>query len=82
MSYLSDKDYEKEKQNVARYHNWIEIPLLICFFIGIITAAFNFTIAGFTPIVWFIISFWCTLVIICMEVTMIRTALTRKESDS
>jgi len=82
MSHLSDEEYEKEKSNITKYHNWMEIPLLICFFISIITAAFNFTIAGFTPIIWFVLSFWCTLVIICMEVTMIRTALTRKESTS
>jgi len=82
MSELSNEDYEKEKQNVTRYHNWMEIPLIIFFFIGIITAAFNFTIGGFTPIIWFVLSFWCTLVIICMEVTMIRTAVVRKKSNS
>lgn len=78
MSHLSDEDYETEKDNVTRYHNWMEIPLIICFLIGIITAAVNLTVGGFTPVIWFILSFWCVLVIICMEVTMIRAAVERK----
>ena len=79
MTHLSDEDYEKEKQNITRYHNWMEIPLIIFFFIGIITAAFNLTIGGITPIIWFVLSLWCVLVIICMEVTMIRAAVERKK---
>jgi hypothetical protein len=79
MSHLSDEDYESEKNNVTRYHNLMEIPLIICFFIGIITAAFNLTVGGFTPVVWFVLSFWCVLVIVCMEVTMIRAAVERRK---
>ena len=79
VNQISDKEYEVEKKRVTRYHNIIEIPVLIFLFIGIITAALNVTIGGFTPIVWFLLSFWCVLVIICMEVTMIRAALERKK---
>ncbi len=79
MGQLSDEEYEVEKKNVTRYHNILEIPLIIFFFAGIITAALNITINGVTPLVWFLLSFWCILVIICMETTMIRAALERKK---
>jgi fatty acid desaturase len=79
MAQLSDEEYEAEKKNVTRYHNMIEIPVLIFLFAGIITAALNVTISGFTPIMWFLLSFWCVLVIICMEVTMTRAAVERKK---
>ena len=79
MTYLSEEEYEKEKKNITRYHNMLEIPLIIFLFIGIITAVLNVTLGGVTPIVWFVLSFWCILVIICMEITMIRAALERKK---
>ena len=79
MAELSDEEYEAEKKNITRYHNILEIPLVIFLFIGIITAVFNVTLGGVTPIVWFLLSFWCILVIICMEVTIIRAALERKK---
>ena len=79
MAHLSDDEYEAEKKNITRYHNLLEIPLIIFFFICIITAIFNITINGLTPIVWVLLSFWCILVIICMEVTMIRAALERNK---
>lgn len=79
MAQKSDEEYETEKKRVTRYHNLLEWPVLIFLFIGIITAALNVTISGFTPIVWFLLSFWSVLVIICMEVTMIRAALERKK---
>ena len=79
MVELSDEEYEAEKKNITRYHNILEIPLVIFLFIGIITVVFNVTLGGVTPIVWFLLSFWCILVIICMEVTMIRAALERKK---
>ena len=78
MANLSDEEYEAEKKNITRYHNVLEIPLIIFFFVGIITAALNITINGVTPLVWFLLSFWCILVIICMETTMIRAALELK----
>ena len=79
MAYLSEEEYEKEKKNITRYHNMLEIPLIIFLFIGIITAVLNITLGGVTPIIWFVLSFWCILVIICMEITMIRAALERKK---
>jgi hypothetical protein len=40
------------------------------------------TIGGLTPMYWFLLSFWCILIIICMEVSMIRTFLeSRKKSE-
>jgi len=79
VAHLSEEEYEKEKKNITRYHNMLEIPLIIFLFIGIITAVLNVTLGGVTPIVWFVLSFWCILVIICMEITMIRAALERKK---
>jgi fatty acid desaturase len=79
MSQKSDEEYEAEKKNVTRYHNMLEVPVLIFLFAGVITAALNVTISGFTPIVWFLLSFWSVLVIICMEITMIRAALERRK---
>ena len=79
MAQKSDEEYEIEKKNITRYHNMLEWPVLIFLFIGIITAALNVTISGFTPVVWFLLSFWCVLVIICMEITMTRAALERKK---
>jgi len=79
MSQKSDEEYEAEKKNVTRYHNMLEVPVLIFLFAGVITAALNVTISGFTPIVWFLLSFWSVLVIICMEMTMIRAALERRK---
>ena len=79
MAQMSEEEYEVEKKNITRYHGLLEIPVLIFFFIGIITAALNLTISGFTPFLWFFLSFWCVLIIICMNVTMIRAALERKK---
>jgi hypothetical protein len=79
MAQKSEEEYEAEKKRVTRYHNLLEIPVLIFLFIGIITAALNVTISGFTPNVWFLLSFWCVLVIICMEITMARFALEHKK---
>ena len=79
MEQKSDEEYEAEKKRVTQYHNILEIPVLIFLFAGIITAGLNVTVGGFTPIVWFLLSFWCVLVIICMEVTMSRAALERKK---
>jgi hypothetical protein len=78
---MSDEEFEAEKRNISRYHNLLEWPLIIFFFIGIITAAFNVTISGFTPVHWFVLSFWFVLVIICMEVTMIRANLEHKSQS-
>ena len=77
MGHLPDDEYEAEKAKVTRYHDILEYPVLIFLFIGIIAAAFDLKLGGFTPTIWLIISLWCVLVIICMEITMIRTTLER-----
>ncbi len=51
---------------------WLVVALLI---VGIVTAALDITLGGFTPIVWFVLSFGLILIIICMEVSMIRAFL-------
>ena len=79
MAQIPDEEYETDKKRVTRYHNILEIPILIFLFLGIITATLRVTISGFTPIIWFLLCFWCVLVIICMEITMIRSALERKK---
>ena len=79
MTELSDEQFEVEKKKFTRYHEILELPLIIFFFVGIITAALNVTIGGFSPILWFVLSFWFVLVIICMEVSMIRANLDRKK---
>jgi hypothetical protein len=76
---MSDEQYEAEKKKVTRYQNILEWPVIICLFLGIVTAALNVTVSGFSPILWFVLSFWFVLVIICMEVTMIRANLERKK---
>ena len=79
MAELSDQQFEVEKKKFTRYHEILEWPLIIFFFVGIITAALIVTIGGFSPILWFMLSFWFVLIIICMEVSMIRANLDRKK---
>ena len=79
MTELSDEQFEIEKKKFTRYHEILEWPLIIFFFVGIITAALDVTISGFSPILWFVLSFWFVLVIICMEVSMIRANLDRRK---
>jgi uncharacterized membrane protein YiaA len=55
---------------------WLVVAMLI---VGIVTAALNATFGGFTPIMWFLIAFVAILIIICSEVTMIRTFLESKK---
>jgi len=79
MAQMSDEEFEAEQKKFKRYHNLLEWPLIIFFFIGIIAAALNVTVGGFTPVIWFVLSFWFVFVIICMEVSMIRANLERKK---
>jgi len=44
----------------------------ITFLTGIITAALNIILAGFTPTIWFLISIQTVLVTICVEITTLR----------
>lgn len=55
---------------------WLVIILLI---VGVITAVLNITLAGFTPIIWVLLSSWALIMIICTEVTQIRESLEKKE---
>jgi uncharacterized membrane protein YiaA len=67
--------YDVESKKFTRYHNileWLAMALLV---VGIVTAAIDITLGGFTPIIWFILSFGVILIIICMEVSMIRAFL-------
>ncbi len=79
MAEMSDEEFKAEQKKFTRYHEMLEWPLIIFFFIGIIAAALNVTVGGFTPVIWFVLSFWFVLVIICMEVSMIRANLERKK---
>jgi len=55
---------------------WLVAAMLI---VGIVTAALNATLGGFTPIMWFLIAFVAILIIICTEVTQIREFLENKK---
>lgn len=61
--------------DLKKIRNLLEWPVMIFFLVGILTAALNLTIAGFSPIVWFVISLWSLILIICMETSMIREHL-------
>jgi hypothetical protein len=79
MTQMSEEEYEVESKKFTKYHGILEWPLIIFFFIGVITAVFNVTIGGLTPVYWFLLSFWCILIIICMEISMIRVFLEHKK---
>ena len=51
---------------------WLAMIFLI---VGIVTAVLNVTFGGFTPILWFLLSFVAILIIICCEVTLLRNFL-------
>ena len=61
--------------SLEKLHEIWEWPVIVFFFVGIVTAAFNITLAGFTPLIWFVLSFGLILIIVCMEVSMIRAFL-------
>jgi len=65
--------------NLEKLHDIWEWPVIIFFFVGIFTAAFDMTLAGFTPLIWFLISLWFLVMIICFEATMIREHLKNKK---
>lgn len=64
--------------DLRKIRDLLEWPVMIFLLVGIITAALNLTIAGFTPIIWFILSFWSLILITCMEISMIREHLEGK----
>ena len=57
----------------------LEWLVMILLFVGVVTAVLNITLAGFTPIIWVLISLWALVLIICTEVTQIREFLEKKE---
>lgn len=63
---------------LKKLRDLFEWPIMIFLVVGIVTAAINLTISGFSPVVWFLISFWFLLITICMEVSMIRQHLESK----
>ena len=73
--YQDEKVYEVESKKFTRYHGILELLFMALFLVGIVTAALDVAFGGFTPIIWFVLSFGVILVIICMEVSMIRAFL-------
>ena len=64
--------------NVDKIHNGLEVIIGVTFLLGIVTASSKLTLAGFTPIIWFLISIQTVLVTICVEITTIRQNRTGK----
>ena len=58
--------------NVGKIHNRLELIIGVTFVLGIVTASLNLRLAGFTPLIWFLISIQSVLVTICVEITTIR----------
>jgi uncharacterized membrane protein YiaA len=67
--------YEVESKKFTRYHEMLEWLFMALLVVGIVTTALDATLGGFTPLIWFVLSFGVILVIICMEVSMIRAFL-------
>ena len=66
---------------LKKWRELFEWPVMIFLIVGIVTTALDVKIGSFTPIIWFLISFWFLLIVICMEVTMIHEFLEKlKES--
>ncbi len=78
--YEDEKAYEVESKKFTRYHDMLEWLFIALLLVGIITAVLDVTIGGFTPIIWFVLSFGVILVIICMEVSMIRAFLESRKN--
>lgn len=57
---------------VNKTHDMLEWMIGITFLTGLVTAVTKKTIAGFTPLIWFLISIQTVLVTICFEVTTLR----------
>jgi len=73
--------YEVESKKFTRYHNILEWPAMAFLIVGIVTAALNVDLGGFTPLIWFVLALFVTLIIICMEVSMIRAFLESRKRD-
>ena len=64
--------------NVDKVHDGLEVIIGITFLLGIVTASLKLTLAGFAPIIWFLISIQTVLVTICVEITTVRENLMGK----
>lgn len=64
--------------NVDKVHNGLEGVIGTTFLFGIVTASLKLTLAGFTPMIWFLISIQTVLVTICLEITTVRQRLRGK----
>lgn len=78
-AYEDEKAYKVGSNKFTRYHNILEWIFMALFVVGIVTAALDITLSGFTPIIWFVLSFGVILIIICMEVSMIRAFLESRD---
>ena len=74
-----EERYEVDKKKIKLYRNILEPLVIALMIVGIVTAALDVTFGGFAPIFWFVLAFGWVLIIICMEVTMIRTFLESKK---
>ena len=73
--------YEIESKKFTKYHEVLEWPAMALLITGIVTAALDVYIAGFTPLIWFVLSFGFILIITCMEISMIRLFLESRKKD-
>ena len=53
----------------------VECIIGITFFTGVVTAALKVSLAGFTPMIWFLISIQTVLITICTEVSTSKGSL-------
>jgi hypothetical protein len=67
--------------NVDKIHNGLEVIIGFTFLLGIVTASLKLTLAGLTPVIWFLISIQAVLVTICVEITTIRQDRAGKGGD-
>ncbi|UCD21711.1 MAG: hypothetical protein JSW22_06685 [Chloroflexota bacterium] len=74
-----EERYEVDKKRIKLYRNILEPIIMALMIVGIITAALDLSFGGFAPMFWFVLAFGWVLIIICMEVTMMRTFLERKK---
>ena len=73
--------YDVESKKFTRYHNILEWPAMVLLIVGIVTAALDISLGGFTPLIWFVLSFGLILIIVCMEVSMIRAFLESSKKE-
>ena len=64
-----------QEKLLEKLHDIFEWPFMIFFLVGVLTAAFNVTWGGFTPLIWLMVALLFLLCIICFEVTLIRLHL-------